>query len=469
MSATRVLSCYWAVCELMNVLRDDSGGRPGSAQSTRPTAHVHAGPGFADLPEVIQSHILALHLTGCPAGRSCGVRGVSKCFNSCAWLHDRAQQQLDIASDQIACLSYLPRLQAVVCSKPEMSVSGFVHRVLRFPMPHLVSLTLQCQCLADAPSLVATVARFPQLTELSLAVEVNVEAYEPQLQATPPLTLTDLTCLRSLSIHQRCVRSLAGSTVLAVSMAALSGMHMLTPLHVRLNSVDAFEDQGWLDLTTTPTMISVSRSLGKVSELRELVLSFWDSYAFTHGPLVDSCWQSFAEVLPTLQHLTRLGMISMLVGNHPTWQQALVTGLYGAPCLRHLALTGYSRFPLIDHGPEAGQLAGLHEASAILARTLGSLTALTQLELADLQQGVGVHDCCVHLRTLTALRSLTLDVLPLEDELASRVTSISSMLACMPRLTNLVFRCISCDDNLVCHMNSEHTTCSASVSPEDWR
>lgn len=388
---------------------------------------VRASPTFSDLPTDIQSRILELHLEGQhgkSSSSSKAVRMVCRSFDAHVQLHNQARQRLTVTPSvhTAALLPYSPCLSMVVVdSHQPLPFSRFLHRMLDGSTPHLVSLTLRLPN-ADVCALAAAVASKPQLQELSIYVLCD-DAQETQ----PGLELPALPYLRKLSIEQPIVhfreQVMPGIDriwdELPVGLGNLSTMP-LTSLNCQLGEFSLGDDEEREQQDETdPTlgMVVICDALGCLTELRELTTHFWT----TGAPGARDCWQALARAMPTLRHLTRLELLSLLVSaggeggdeQDPQCLVAFTAGLSNLTALRSLALTGHKQAVYNQDWCETEsdeEEVDFREASVPLASALGSLAGLTQLKLANLQGVLALKHCYLRLGALTALRSLELDL-----------------------------------------------------------
>lgn len=368
---------------------------------------------------------------------------------------------------------------------PTQPFSRFVHRVLRRPTPHLLSLTLCCESLKPVTSILNTLAGNTQLTELSLSVCTSDREGRPQYTPLLPEKhpeLPGLPALRTLNIQLPCKDYMADRQQVAklvIGLSNLSEMSLLTRLDFDVTSVglDEFDDEVCLT-DTEPAMQPVGDALASLTEMRHLTLHSWSA---CKGRSLAPRWQALAAALPTLQSLTCLKLRDLLVPNKscdPACFHALAAGLSRLTSLRSLTITAHERTtfdpPDADVVEEGEEASDLREASAALACALGSLTGLTQLTLEDRgeQAFLCLDDCYLHLRSLSSLRALSL---ALEDpdldheepeDLRSQsgATPLGDMLSGMPGLVKLSYWCTGCRELVYC-TSSDGATCLRTGCP----
>lgn len=370
---------------------------------------------------------------------------------------------------------------------PTQPFSRFLHRVLRRPTPHLLSLTLCCESLEPVSAILNTLAGNTQLTELSLSVctsdRERYPRYSPPLPEKHP-ELPALPSLRTLSIQLPCKDYMADRQQVAklvIGLSNLSEMSLLTRLDFGITSVDFEDDENSEEdeacLTDTePAMQPVSDALASLTEMRHLTLHSWSA---CKGRSLAPRWQALAAALPTLQTLTCLELRDLLVPNKscdPACFHALAAGISGLTSLRSLTITAHERTtfdpPDADVVEEGEEASDPREASAALACALGSLTGLTQLTLEDRgeQAFLCLDDCCLHLRSLSSLRALSLALedpdLEEPEDLRSQsgATHLGDMLSGMPGLVKLSYWCTGCRELVSC-TSSDGATCLRTGCP----
>lgn len=468
---------------------------------------LHAGTGFADLPREIQAHILNLHLaahrgTGDLQSRI-GVRAVCRAFKAHSDLHAHATQHVDItpSAQSAALLPYSPHLQTLVCSATKLPFQRMVHAILASPlhlMPQLRSLTLHCHTLVDIPSVVAAVAGNTQLTALSHSATLTTPRQYYGVLTTHPqpgLELPHLPLLRKLSLQLPCIWLDVKQIVpcnwdwdmtLPFGLATLSEMRLLTSLAFHsaapLEDEDDFfrfdneDDEDGVEPDTTQAMVAASDALVCLTELRKLSLSNWTTGASTPELL---CWRALACALPALQHLTHLDLLQVYISRHldPNCILALASALPSLTALHSLTITG--SVDSAAHGARGGESSVEFEqqradVNAPLARAVGSLATLTRFELSRMQDVLELSDCCLHMRALSVLQSLTLVFVQPEPDTPAQADTpptspgrgaeesacyspgycgISQLLHGMPQLTTLCFFCGVCGS----HVTSTHS------------
>lgn len=308
-------------------------------------------------------------------------------------------------------------------------------------MPQLVSLTLQKQTLVNIPMLLAALTPHTQLTTLLMSFHYQGLPEEPRSEPAPQLP--SLPMLQQLSLEQPLLTYPTAPTP-PILLGNLSDLRRLTSLHLVLSSVEREQLVSFGPETDTAhAMQPVCEALASLSELSELRLSCLPC----GGPAAEACWSALARALPLQQHLTSLDLLSILVpeedleeedGFNAACLTALASGLWQRTALRSLTLTGLSHDDpnslRWDHGNE------YRGASVQLARAIGSLTSLTQLMLRDLDEVLGLDDCCSHLRHLSSLCSLELplvDAGTLPGGEPSYGAAVDDLLSGMTQLTSL--------------------------------
>lgn len=246
-----------------------------------------------------------------------------------------------------------------------------------------------------------------QLTQL-VSLDFVCDSDRKLPEGNLPLGLPLLPRLRSLSLKQPLQR-VGLDAVPRIGLECLSTMQHLTSLALGHDWRDV---PAWDNSAYTQPVLDVLSSTGSLSALRKLELGAWpcgNGLNFHRG------WAQLAHRLPMLQHLTEVDLTCIparhrrdAVGGH---FDALSSGLSRLARLRALNISGRPGNPYTRGDNQVvWQDAAQAAASDRLASAVGACTALTRLAIRALDVFFSARDCYAHMRGLTGLQDLYLDV-----------------------------------------------------------
>lgn len=331
-----------------------------------------------------------------------GVRAVCKAWDTHISLSASARTHLSVHSVSTAALvPFLPHLATLHWSFPAPCFLGAVLS----GQTQLSSLTMLAINQTPTADSLDAVRQLTQLVGLNFVCHSDNTLPEGHL----PLGLQLLPRLRSLRLEQLLQR-VGLDAVPRIGLECLSTMQHLTSLALVCHDwrdVPASDNRAY-----TRPVLDVLSSTGTLSALRKLELGSWPC---GNGPNFHRGWAQLAHQLPMLQHLTELDLTCIparhrrhAVGGHFA---ALSSGLSRLARLRALNISGRPGDPYTRGDSEVvWQDAAQAAASDRLASAVGACTALTRLTMRALDVFLSARDCYGHMRGLTGLQDLHLDV-----------------------------------------------------------
>lgn len=342
------------------------------------------------------------------------MRAVCRSFDAQAFLHSHSHTSLHVTPHTAALLPYLPLLESMSTAGGE--VTCFWTALLgnaASGMPGLTSLDIQSVSRQHIDKIVTAVESNTQLTRLSIALSPGEEAGH----VYPPCEIRELPvlpCLRQLRVWQPFLNDEGEVAIQPIQLNSLSALQLLTCL-----LLDTHEPKNYFDgHDTSEAMQPVCSALSSLRELRHLETASWAMY-----PEAGICWQALALAAPKLEHLTHLQLHNLLLpearpelppeAGPAVCAQHLSAALAGLPLLKALVLQGACDAHEHWQGENVAhalwlQQTGYPVVSDVLARSIGTLSGLTHLELSRMRSALRAHDCYLHLSGLTNLRCLEL-------------------------------------------------------------
>jgi hypothetical protein len=340
----------------------------------------------------------------------------------------KLQQALTSPADSLGekhlvMLPYLPHLTEVSLEDH----TGFgvaILSSLNHPMPFLKTLQVE-ECMHwHVPTLVAALKLHSQLTKLTLCTAScdTIRGYHyavarlfPQLPQLPHLQYLNLTVpWVSVSVPKPAgERQRADATGPALGLRQLSTLTTLT--YLSFDSHDWERDKG--DYRAT---LCVAAAVSSLRNLRVLDLAVW---RIKDVRIARTQWHAFTSSLSLLTHLNELHLSAIHASEASSiWIfDSLSAALPDLVSLRELTLQYAPTKPEqstndADDADDAAMLALCGAASDRLRRTVGALTALTELGLSVNETPSEWHSCCQHVSKLSRLRKLSLEALHHSDE-----------------------------------------------------
>lgn len=326
-----------------------------------------------------------------------------RAFDAHSFLEVHARTTLVVKSLQTAALlPYRPHLQSITWARVQPALLWTM--LVSYPMPQLLSLTLNIERNLAASDIAAALEHQTQLTALDLAFG-DKAACDLLPAAQQPLSqLPALPNLRSLSLDQVFLDGV-NDTVLRLGLRYLTAMQQLTRLAVLLRVDDSRRPFH----TEYHHMRPVTNALSCLPELRELCLSHWSCQQM---PDVLPCWEQLSQQLPLLIHLTmlKLDAVDIAMGTlAASCLSELSFGLSHLVSLRYLELHADSVSMMETAGDD-------HTESETLARAMGALTGLEYLSLSEMDRAVRDSDLRLHLTSLSHLKVFELVCRPTPED-----------------------------------------------------